>query len=377
MTEGDRSDEDLQSLTRAQLRELAREADIPRSSSLVKSDLIEHLTLDRRWRVLKFEVLLDEARRHGITELQDVDKAGLIRELHRAHQSAPLPAPEPDTVVGEAAGVARPRAGPSPALGRALRGAGFIGMAVLLTTAVALPIGSILISPRIEGQLSDLSRSLGEASELLYASSLALEAASDALDATTRGLETTQTTLADSQPMLDSVSDLLGDQAPNTIESTRSALAGAQDGARAMDRVLRGLALFGLDYNPELPLDESLAMTADSLEPLPGALLGVQEDLDLVAGDLQALEHSLGRVKGDISILSRAVRPMGEDLGIQANNLGQLSGQLDQAGQGVRTWIIGFGILGSLTALWGALVHVPLVVLGGWLQSGMPSDREH
>lgn len=365
--------EDFSDKTRTELRALALEKKIPRASSLKKTELVEHISRDERWQVMKRSALDDEARRLGIEDPKSRSKSELIRDLHAAYTRAEsvvaAPTEEPETALRPAP---MTLAGTRPSLGRLLQAGGYAGLILALVVAVMLPIAATLAAPRIEGRLANLAAQLIDVSELLEATSLALENASVALGDTSGGLATTQLTLANSQPLLDSVSDLLGSQAPDTIRSTRTALLGAQEGARAMDRVLRGLAFFGLSYDPEVPLDESLALTAESLEPLPGALVRVKSDIDIVKIDLQLLEEDMGRVARDLDELSEVLSPLGEDLRVQSDSLKEAAASLEGIGPELRRWLLGIALIGSLLAVWVALGQAGLIVIGGWLREGVP-----
>lgn len=369
--------EDLDDLTRAELRELAGERGIPRAGSMKKTELVEHLAMDEGWRGLERSALEDQARQLNIPDANELSKPELIGELHKAHSSRAQP-PEPPVEEPEPLPPAAtiPAPGTRPGLGRLLQLAGNFGMILSLIMAVLLPVGAWLAVPRLEARLAGISSQLLEVSELLDASSGALQGASNTLEDTSGGLATTQLTLANSQPLLDSVSDLLGSQAPETIRETRRALLGAQEGARAMDRVLRGLALLGLNYNPEVPLDESLAQTADSLEPLPGALIQVQNDIDIVQIDLKFLESDMGQVSDDLENLSDSLAPLAEKLETQSDSLKETADTVSGIGNGLRNRLLAAALIGSLIAVWVAIGQAGLVVIGGWLREGVPVRTE-
>lgn len=370
------SPDDLSDMTRSELRAIAAERSIPRASSMKKADLIEAIARDDRWKALKRAVLEKQAESLDIPRSRELTKPELIRQLHRAQskvQAANDAAlePGPTPAVEESS-----PSGTRPLLGRFLQIAGLVGIVLAVISAVLFPVVALWASPRLMEGAESTARELRELSLLLDSSRLALDRASLALEGASEGLQTTQATLDNSEPLLSSISELLGSQAPETIRSTRSALQGAQEGARAMDTVLRGLALIGLRYNPEVPLNESLALTAESLDPLPQALIQVHDDIDSVQDDLGALGGDMGLIRTDLRRLSNSLAPLGEDLQTQSGRLLSAADTLDETGASLRSRLVVVGLLGSLLAIWVGLGQTGLLVLGGWLREGVPVQTD-
>ena len=69
-----------------------------------------------------------------------------------------------------------------------------------------------------------------------------------------------------------SLSNLLSDDLPDTLDAAQKTLSGAADSAKVVDGVLSllsDLPLFNIDYNPNVPLSESRGGIGGSLEDLP------------------------------------------------------------------------------------------------------------
>jgi hypothetical protein len=165
-------------------------------------------------------------------------------------------------------------------------------------------------------------------------------------------------------PLLNSVGSLLADELPQSIEATQHALISAQDGAAAMDRVLRGLRLLGLDYDPELPLDQSLAQTADSLDGLPEALRQTeqdlsqsQDDLTQMGDDLALLAKNLDAFSNDLDDIVTEIQGVTENLENTSVLIGNWSDRLPSL-----RWLLA-GV-SFLLGLWFAVLHLNLWVVG-------------
>jgi ABC-type transporter Mla subunit MlaD len=126
--------------------------------------------------------------------------------------------------------------------------------------------------------------------------------------------------------LIDSTAELIGEQAPVIITDTRNALTFAEDGAIAIDQVLRTLAVFGpitgVTYSPERSLNEGLSEVAESLGPLPAALREVGDELGQAASSLETIGSSLDEVGEELGSFA-------EDISGKSAILANLAGDLD------------------------------------------------
>ncbi len=102
-----------------------------------------------------------------------------------------------------------------------------------------------------------------------------------------------QTTLADSSLTLTRASAVTGslgaiitEQVPDSVDAVRASLPALIGTAGVIDSAMRGLSFFGVNYDVEVPLDESLAEIDLRLAEIPVLLRAQQDTLAGVAGDL-------------------------------------------------------------------------------------------
>lgn len=102
-----------------------------------------------------------------------------------------------------------------------------------------------------------------------------------------------QTTLADSSLTLTRASAVTGnlgtiitEQVPDSVEAVRDSLPALINTAGVIDSAMRGLSFFGVNYDVEVPLDESLEELDRRLAEIPVLLRAQQDTLAGVAGDL-------------------------------------------------------------------------------------------
>lgn len=309
------------------------------------------------------------AREAGLSGVGELRKAELIDELLRLEAEEVEDRPPIEPGPAPPVSVSLPR---RPMAGALLQFAASVGLLLSLVFALVVPAGAVWAGRAAQGFLSDAAQGARELGTTIGGARGSLDAAALALEDSAGALREVEGGLANADPLLASVGDLLGDELPTTIEATRSALVNAQEGAAAMDRVLRGLRLLGVDYDPDQPLNQSLAETAESLEPLPASLEGVERDLSTSRQDLSAIGDELDTVRQDLVILS-------EEIGTVADSLAGYSGELRRAGETLDRsaeaapaagWIA--GVLLALSALTSLAAHYAAFTVGGMLRG---SDR--
>ncbi len=313
------------------------------------------------------------AREAGLSEVGGMRKADLVDELvrHEAEKSADRAPPEPRAAPTEP--VSWPR---RPLAGMLLQMTGLVGLLLSLSLALVLPAASVLAGRAVGGYLAGAARGARELGTTIGTARGSLDTAALALDDSAGALRSVEDGLKNADPLLASVADLLGEELPTTIDSTRTALVSAQEGAAAMDRVLRGLRLLGLDYNPDQSLDQSLAQTAGSLEPLPASLKAVERELDTSRRDLSDVDDELETVREDLVILSTELGKLADSLAGYSGDLRQAGEALDRSAEFAPTagWIAG-GLL-ALLALTSAAAQYAAIVVGGMLRGWSGQESE-
>ena len=127
----------------------------------------------------------------------------------------------------------------------------------------------------------------------------------------TASLENTTLSMAqsvhDTTLLADSISILVEEDLPQTIDDTQTALASAQESAVMVDNVLYALAavpLIGIEYDPPLPLNVALGQVSDSLDPITASLEGVQDSLQTTNENLLTLEEQIISLQTSISTIN-------------------------------------------------------------------------
>jgi hypothetical protein len=120
-------------------------------------------------------------------------------------------------------------------------------------------------------------------------------------------LRSVQTTLSDSSLTLTRASAVTGnlgaivtEQVPDSVDAVRDALPALIDTAGVIDSAMRGLAFFGVNYESEVPLNESLVAIDRRLAEIPVLLRAQQGTLADVAADLGDFSSDALTISDDV-----------------------------------------------------------------------------
>jgi hypothetical protein len=174
--------------------------------------------------------------------------------------------------------------------------------------------------------------------------------------------------LNDAVPVLDSISSLLQDELPTTLEATQTSLETAEASAQLLDSVMRVLTAIpfypGEPYDPEVPLHVSVQNVAASLEKVPGSLIDIgsqlennKENFSDIEDDLITLSITLTGISTDISIVKTT-------LGEYQNLLTSLGTQIDLIEERLAGILATIAWFLTLLIFWLILTQIGLIIQG-------------
>lgn len=184
--------------------------------------------------------------------------------------------------------------------GLALMSAAIIGILFSLSGLVLLGVYSSQTTTNLMETLDGLSDALVVTAGGLDIAHGAVAEADTALDSLAVTLEGVNMSLTESRPSLESISDLLGTQLPNTISATQDSLEAAETSAKNIDNLLTSLSkipfLGSLVYNPKVPLNKTIGDVSDSLNEIPEDLINAQKGMDLTIETMDSINLELGSI---------------------------------------------------------------------------------
>ena len=202
----------------------------------------------------------------------------------------------------------------------------FIGLSGLVVSVAGVYLGRQVVD--------DLGASIDTALDRTLVS---LDTAADTLvltkstfDHVNRGLETVGTTAAnvaqtllDTQPFLDNVSSVVTTSIPDSLEAIQDAMPAVAEAAGTIDDTLRALSAFevsrelfgipisfdlGINYDPEVTLDDSVLGISSSLDGMPDSLRAMQTNLDLANTNLEVVSTNIEDIAGDLESIGDVVQ---------------------------------------------------------------------
>lgn len=168
----------------------------------------------------------------------------------------------------------------------------FVGLLAVAGTVVAVVLGWRLIGSPIE-QLDRLATATSDALVTLTDN---LTLTRDTITQMQAGLSTTGELLGDSAESIDQVRAGLSDTAeslegpiPDRLSAVEEALPDLIATMSILEPTLGSLSFLGVDYDPEVPLSQTLRRLRRSLRALPGELRADGELLASLAGETETI----------------------------------------------------------------------------------------
>lgn len=200
------------------------------------------------------------------------------------------------------------------AIGMALLGAAVLGLLLSLAGLIVVFTVGRQAEAAFMRQLDVLDESLAATGDGLAVSSVTLDDTAATIRSLSQTFVSVSVTITETGPIISTMADLAGQDLPQTVNATRQALDSAQETAQVVDGVLGALSIFGLRYNPEVPLSTAIGEVSTSLEGLPAALSEVSrgltranDNLITVADDLRMVTVGLNAIAVSVTELTAVV----------------------------------------------------------------------
>jgi hypothetical protein len=158
---------------------------------------------------------------------------------------------------------------------------------------------------------------------LLLETQSALHITEESLEDMQEAATNTAIALADTHPLIDEAAQVITRDVPEAVEETQASMPSLVETASAVDDALRLLSAFhltipnpfgddwelglGVSYNPETPLDQSLAALSDSLDEIPADLRDIEGDLNAISENILVLRDDLAVLADDLYALNQQI----------------------------------------------------------------------
>jgi hypothetical protein len=220
-----------------------------------------------------------------------------------------------------------------------------------------------------------LGSTLETTAQAMEVTQQSVSAAVDMIGALQTTIETTSKTLESTGPMVDSITELMAESLPNTIQSVETSLKTAQQSAQVIDSVLSALEaapLINIGYNPETPLHEALGQVADNLKDMPMMFLNMKEELETTGNNVQTIGTDMAVMAKTIGQMQSIVAQYENVVGGYQASLAQLQRQIDAVAANIPA-IVNALVWGlTIFLIWMAIAQIGLFTQGWEWLSGNP-----
>ena len=186
-------------------------------------------------------------------------------------------------------------------------------------TETVTPIGGIAV---------DLADSI-EASRVI------VDRITEAVESIEQATRSTARTLDGVNEVLGETADLAGGGIADSLDSAIQTLPSLISTGRVVDRTMTALSFLGVDYDPEVPLDQALSDLEASLAPIPDQIRTqvdlvrtVEDDLARISSDAGALAAVLLQARIDMMEAEGILDSAAENAAAAAQSLATIEGDL-------------------------------------------------
>lgn len=174
--------------------------------------------------------------------------------------------------------------------------------------------------------------------------------------------------LDDTNNLLASAADVIGEDIPTAIDSAISSLSAAQSAARVIDDYLRILSAIPFisseRYNPQPPLNVAIQNVADNLADINPSLLATEENLQLTRDNLVDLEDNLTTLGSEIGLIKQNIDAMQGVIDNYQETLMKTRELVDNTGAAAAGWVSGGSIGIILFLIWFAFAQLAPLIQG-------------
>jgi len=167
----------------------------------------------------------------------------------------------------------------------------------------------------IDQSLSIAIDSLDTVGDTLVLTRSMVESVSDGLETMSETADSVSQSLVESEPLLEQVTDVVSGDVPDSLVAIQETIpnvalaAGAVDDTLILlnrfqiDRRVLGVPIrfnLGIDYNPNLPLDETVTELGESLDGLPEQLRELEASLQTTQANLTIMGENVHLIASDL-----------------------------------------------------------------------------
>lgn len=183
-----------------------------------------------------------------------------------------------------------------PILGKHLQLLGVIGLLAALIVAVSGLILASRVSQAATDTIEPFVAISVDIADAIDASGVMVERTTEAITSIENATRSTARALRSVSAAVSESGELVAGDIADSLDSAVDTLPGLVSTAAVIDTTMRALSFVGVDYDPEVPLDDALAALERSLRPIPEQLRGQVEALETVTADIDQIASDSGEL---------------------------------------------------------------------------------
>lgn len=268
-----------------------------------------------------------------------------------------------------------------------------IGVSGIILSIIGVTTGGQLIDAigaSIRGNLTTTVESLDTVRETLVLTRSTVAQMESGLETAEESASNVSTAIAESRPLLTESSRIVTGDVPDSIETFQESMPALIEVSEAMDSTLRTLSAFridrsilgiplnfdlGVDYDPEVPFDQSVRELGESMDGMPEQLRSLEQYMETTDENLLTMSEDLARLSADLEMINGTmdeVEPLINEYIAIVTEVGDNARQsrllLDRQLAQAKTVL-------TIIMIWFGLLQVAPIYLGWELISGRRDPR--
>jgi hypothetical protein len=254
----------------------------------------------------------------------------------------------------------------------------FIGIALIIAAVfgLILSIGGIAgiwiikdrLAANVKNTIGMISTTIEATGSALVVADKALGNAVTSVSALENTVQTLGVTVSDTTPLLDSISKIMTEDFPSTMQATQVALSSAQNSARSIESTLRLLTAIPIlpiePYQPTVPLTDALGNLNESLNPLTESFSSMDKLLASSRGNLTMLAAQVNIISRRVGEIKTSLSEAQQVISQYQNVTSTFAAQMESVQQSIDNWIVMLTWVLTIIFIWLALTQVGLLMQG-------------
>ena len=181
------------------------------------------------------------------------------------------------------------------------------------------------IAANFDQTLQLTSQSLDTVSETLLLAKSSIADVNNVMETAETTADDLAQTVNETRPLLTQISAVTSEQVPDSLETIQAAFPSLEQVAGVIDSTLVTLNGFrideqilglniqydlGIDYEPEIPFDQSVRELGQGLEGLPESLRALQIYINVTNGNLQTVSQDIRNLADDLNVVNGRINEL-------------------------------------------------------------------